>query len=437
MYGNRLKELWLLIGITAACSLAGLLTGRLIESLLAGLMIYTAWHLYRLGVLPAIIGKQRQPGPGFTTGLWADVMQSVETLEQDARLREQQLSLSLEYFRNTIETLPDAVVMLQPDDTIEWSNAAAEALLRIPAATASGQRLAACVRDPLLDEYLQAGNFSRPLTLSAPGYRPTTLLLHVRSVEGDTPRRVIVARDISQQYYLNESQRDFIANISHELRTPLTVITGLLEQLEPEVADSKTGRRITGLMQSQTYRMRDLIADLLTLTRIETASDNVQDETVPVAELLASIIEEARALGAKSGHVLLTDIQTGYGLRGSASELRSAFTNLIVNAIRHTPDRAEIRVSWKVDESVARFSVSDTGEGIAARHIPRLTERFYRVDSSRSRDTGGTGLGLSLVKQVLDRHDATLEIISATGQGSTFTCRFPPARAVSLVAAEK
>jgi two-component system phosphate regulon sensor histidine kinase PhoR len=437
MYGNRLKELWLLIGITAACSLAGLLAGRLIESLLAGLVIYTAWHLYRLARLPAIIGKRQQPGPGYTSGLWADVMQSLDLLKQDKRQREQQLSISLEHLRNTVESLPDAVVMLQPGDIIEWSNAAAETLLGIPAATAGGQRLSACVSDPLLDEYLQAGNFSRPLTLSAPEYRPTTLLLHVRNVEGDTPLRVLVARDISEQYHLNASQQDFIANVSHELRTPLTVITGLLEQLEPEVADSKTGKRISGIMQNQAHRMRDLISDLLALTRIETASDNAQDELVPVAELLASIIEEARTLSDKGGHVLLTDIQPAYGLRGNASELRSALTNLVVNAIRHTPDRAEIRVSWKADESGARFSVSDTGEGIPARHIPRLTERFYRVDSSRSRDTGGTGLGLSLVKQVLDRHDATLEIISATGQGSTFTCQFPATRAVSLAAAEK
>ena len=350
MSGNRLKELWLLIGITAACGLAGLLTGRLIESLLAGLVIYTAWHLYRLAGLPAIISKQQQPGPDFNTGLWADVMQSLNRLEEDRRLREQQLSLSLEHFRITVESLPDAVVMLQPDDIIEWSNTAAETLLGIPAATAGGQRLSAIVRDPLLDEYLQAGDFSRPLTLSAPGYRPATLLLHVRSLEGETPLRVIVAQDISQQYNLNESQHDFIANVSHELRTPLTVITGLLEQLEPEVADSKTGRRISGIMQNQTHRMRDLITDLLALTRIETANDNVQDELVPVAELLASIIEEARTLGDKSGHVLLTDIQSGYGLLGNPSELRSAFTNLVINAIRHTPDRAEIRVNWKVDE---------------------------------------------------------------------------------------
>ena len=434
MRGNRLTELWLLIAITAACGLAGVLTGRLIESLLAGAVGYIAWHLYRLAELPAVIEKQRQPGAGFTTGLWADVMQALDLLEEDQRQRKQQLSRALEHLRETVETLPDAIVILQADDVIEWSNAAAETLLGIPAATAGGQRLSACVRDPLLDEYLQAGNFSRPLTLSAPGYRPRTLLLHVRTIEGDTPLRIIVARDISQQYHLNESQRDFIANISHELRTPLTVITGLLEQLEPEVTDSNTGRRITGIMQNQAQRMRDLITDLLALTQIETANDNAQDELVPITELLASIIEEARALGEKSRHVLLTDIQSGYAIRGNANELRTAFTNLVVNAVRHTPDRAEIRVRWTADRTGARFSVSDSGAGIPARHIPRLTERFYRVDSSRSRDTGGTGLGLTLVKEVLDKHDATLEIVSATGHGSTFTCHFPPGRTVRLTA---
>ncbi|MGB5260895.1 MAG: phosphate regulon sensor histidine kinase PhoR [Gammaproteobacteria bacterium] len=432
-----MTELWLFIGITGTCGIVGLLSGWLIESLLAGTVIYIAWHLYRLAGLPAIISQQQQPGPGFTNGLWADVMQSLEQLSQDSQLREQRLSRSLDHFRKTVETLPDAVVMLQPDDIIEWSNAAAETLLGIPATGAGGLRLSACVRDPLLDEYLQAGNFSRPLTLSAPAYRPRTLLLHIRSVDGDTPLRVIMAHDISQQYYLNESQRDFIANISHELRTPLTVITGLLEQLEPEVADSKSGRYITGIMQKQALRMRDLIADLLALTRIETANNNTQDERVPVAELLATIMEEARSMAEKTGQVLLSDIQTGYGLRGNASELRAAFTNLVVNAILHTPNRAEIRLRWTANQTGAHFSVSDSGAGIPARHIPRLTERFYRVEGSRSRDTGGTGLGLSIVKQVLDKHDATLEINSTTGQGSTFTCHFPTSRTVRLPAAQK
>ena len=431
MRGNRLTELWLFLGIAAACGLAGLLAGRLIEGMLAGVVIYTGWHIYRLVRLPAIIRQQRQAGADYSIGLWTDVRQALEAQTQDTQQQRQQLSLALDHLRNTVETLPDAVVILQTDNRIEWSNKAAETLIGICAKDAR-QPLDACVRDPLLNEYLQRGIFTRPLIMFAPADRSRTLSLTVRTTDDDAPVRVIVARDISQQYHLDKTKRDLVANISHELRTPLTVITGLLEQLEPEVADNDTGRRITGIMQNQAQRMRDLISDLLALARIESTTGRAQNEVIPIADMLASVIEEARTLSEQSGHVVLTEIQSGYGLRGNASELRTAFTNLVVNAIRHTPDRAEVRIRWVADMTGGQFSVRDSGAGIPARHIPRLTERFYRIDSSRSRDTGGTGLGLSIVKQVLDKHEAQLEITSETGQGSTFTCNFPSIRIVRL-----
>ena len=431
MQGNRLTELWLFLGIAAACGLAGLLTGRLPESLLAGVAVYAAWHVRRLARLPAVIRQERQAGADYSIGLWTDVRQALEAQTQDTQQQRQQLSLALDHLRSTVETLPDAVVILQTDNRIEWSNKAAETLIGICAKDAR-QPLDACVRDPLLNEYLQRGIFTRPLIMFAPADRSRTLSLTVRTTDDDAPVRVIVARDISQQYHLDKTKRDLVANISHELRTPLTVITGLLEQLEPEVADSDTGRRITSIMQNQAQRMRDLISDLLALARIESTTGKAKNEVIPIADMLASIIEEARTLSEQSGHVVLTEIQSGYGLRGNASELRTAFTNLVVNAIRHTPNRAEVRVRWVADMKGGHFSVRDSGAGIPARHIPRLTERFYRVDSSRSRDTGGTGLGLSIVKQVLDKHEAKLEITSETGQGSTFTCHFPSIRIVRL-----
>ncbi len=431
MRGSRLTELWLFLGIAASCGLAGLLAGRLVEGMLAGVVIYTGWHVYRLVRLPAIIRQQRQAGADYSIGLWTDVRQALAAQTQDTQQQRQRLSLALDHLRSTVETLPDAVVILQTDNRIEWSNKAAETLIGICAKDAR-QPLDACVRDPLLNEYLQRGIFTRPLIMFAPADRSRTLSLTVRTIDGDAPLHVIVARDISQQYHLDKTKRDLVANISHELRTPLTVITGLLEQLEPEVADSNTGRRITGIMQNQAQRMRDLISDLLALARIESTTGRAQNEVIPIADMLASVIEEARTLSEQSGHVVLTEIQSGYGLRGNASELRTAFTNLVVNAIRHTPNRAEVRVRWVADMKGGQFSVRDSGGGIPARHIPRLTERFYRVDSSRSRDTGGTGLGLSIVKQVLDKHEAKLEITSETGQGSTFTCHFPSTRIVQL-----
>jgi two-component system phosphate regulon sensor histidine kinase PhoR len=437
MQGNRLTELWQVLGLTAVCVIIGLLTGWLWQSLLVGMLLYTAWHLRRLAALPGIISQQRQPGPGFNAGLWADVMQSLDTLKTDSRLHERKLSQSLDQFRDSIAALPDAVVILHADGRIEWSNAAAAILLGIPANDATGQSFAALVNDPILGEYLSLGDYTRPLTLSAPGNRSKTLLLHVVITDRNPRMQVIVAQDISRQYHLDESQRDFIANVSHELRTPLTVITGLLEQMDMDETEPAGDKRMIEIMQNQAQRMADLIADLLTLTQIEAGNQSSSDDIVQVPDLLATIIEEARTLTASSGHVLIQEITPEWGLSGNASELRTAFTNLVVNAIRHTPDRAEIRVRWSADETGARFSVSDTGEGIPARHIPRLAERFYRVDSSRSRDTGGTGLGLAIVRQVLDRHDAVLEIDSEAGRGSTFTCDFPASRSITLTTAEK
>jgi two-component system phosphate regulon sensor histidine kinase PhoR len=176
--------------------------------------------------------------------------------------------------------------------------------------------------------------------------------------------------------------------------------------------------------------MSELVSDLLTLSRLEMPQEPAPDEHVPITELLTTIIEEARTLSGAAQHVLQLDIRSPNGLRGNAKELRTAFSNLVTNAIRHTPNQAEVRVRWQVDQAGAHLSVTDTGEGIAARHIPRLTERLYRVDASHSRDTGGTGLGLAIVKHVLEHHEAELEIISTVGGGSTFTCHFPPARVI-------
>lgn len=432
MHGNRSGELRLFAGVIALTGTAGLLSGWLLPALLTGVLCYAAWHVYRVAALPDIVAGRRRPDTRFATGLWRDVLQALDNRDSDRQRREDELVRSLESFRGTVAALPDAVVILQADDRVFWTNTAARRLFGIPATDAAGQVFSTLVSDPLLGEYLSARSFVRPLTMSAPADRTKILSLQVIPEHADAGQRILVARDISRQHHLDEAQRDFIANVSHELRTPLTVLTGLLEQLESDIAGNDHARRITGIMQNQTARMRDLIADLLTLTQIETATLQPEHDTVDVPGLLKTILEEARTLAASSGQVLIPDIDAEYGLHGNAGELRTAFTNLVVNAIRHTPDRAEIRIRWSADETGARFSVSDTGEGIAARHIPRLSERFYRVDSSRSRDTGGTGLGLSIARQVLDHHDAELEITSKSGHGSTFTCHFPAMRTIRL-----
>ncbi len=429
MHGSRSGEFLIFIILTGISALIGLLVGWLLPSLLLGLLGYTALHIYRLTELPRILLKQQQPGPLFRMGLWAGVTHAIDKNEADRRLHEHELLQTLEYFRSTVAALPDAAVILQATGEVVWSNNAAFTLLGLHQEDSAGQLFSALVRDPLLDEYLSSGDYSSPLILYAPGDRTKILLLQVIPIGKHMGQQVLVARDISRQHHIDEAQRDFIANISHELRTPLTVITGLLEQLG---TDELSTKRITAIMQRQADRMRDLISDLLTLTRIGSDTQVQRDESVDVPEMLTTILEEAHSIAAASGHVLIPEICPDYGLRGNSGELRTAFTNLVVNAIRHTPNRAEIRIRWTVDEDGARFCVTDTGEGIAPRHIPRLGERFYRIDSSRSRDTGGTGLGLAIVRQVLKQHDASLEVSSKTGHGSTFCCCFPVARTTDL-----
>jgi two-component system phosphate regulon sensor histidine kinase PhoR len=319
--------------------------------------------------------------------------------------------------------------MVDRHETIEWFNPAAGSLLGINTGDKPEQIFSARVNDPVLDEYLATGKFTEPLVFSAPGNR--TIILSMYVVPLDNEQKMIVASDISRQYHLDVMKRDFAANISHELRTPLTVISGLLEQIEAGDMGEVDQDRAIVLMQQQATRMRELVSDLLALAQLESRPQSSADEYVPVPELLTDIAAEVRSLSGTAGHAVQLEIQSPDGLLGNRQELRTAFSNLVVNAVQHTPQRTEVRIRWIVDSAGAHLSITDTGEGIAVRHIPRLTERLYRVDASRSRASGGTGLGLAIVKHVLDHHNAELEINSEPGRGSTFTCHFPGKRVSS------
>jgi len=423
------EELRLFLGIALMASLAGVLTGQLLPCLLLGLLVYLGWHLYQLARLPHLLEQDsyREPRP---TGLWKGIIRNIQNLQISNRNHTRELSNQLDRFRDTVNTLPDGVVILDPSGRVDWSNPAAENLLDVVWPDSHGRLLTALAPDPVLGEYLASGDFTLPRVITSPANRAIILSVFITPLQHESGRLMVVARDITRQYYLDRAQRDFVANVSHELRTPLTVIYGLAELLNTDEPDPATLPRSTGMILQQASRMNDLVSDLLTLSRLETRQEPAPDEHVPITELLTGIIEEARTLSGSAQHVLRLDIRSPDGLRGNAKELRTAFSNLVTNAIRHTPNQAEVRVRWQVDTAGAHLSVTDTGEGIAARHIPRLTERLYRVDASHSRDTGGTGLGLAIVKQVLEHHEAELEIVSTVGGGSTFTCHFPPARVV-------
>jgi two-component system phosphate regulon sensor histidine kinase PhoR len=423
------EELLLFLGIALIAGLAGTLTGQLLPCLLLGLLLYLGWHLTQLARLSHLLGQDGQDGPR-PRGLWKDIVRKVQGLHISNDTHNRKLSYQLDRFRDVVTTLPDAVVILDPSGRVDWSNPAAGNLLDIVWPDSQGRLLTTLAPDPVLGDYLANADFAMPLVITSPANRAKILSVFIAPLQHEANRLMIVARDITRQYYLDTAQRDFVANVSHELRTPLTVISGLAEQLNTDAPDPATLPRSTGLILQQARRMRELVSDLLTLSRLEKQQESAPDEHVPIAELLMTIIEEARTLSGAAQHVLRLDIHSQDGLRGNAKELRTAFSNLVTNAIRHTPNQAEVRVRWQVDSAGAHLSVTDTGEGIAARHIPRLTERLYRVDASHSRDTGGTGLGLAIVKHVLEHHEAELDIISTVGGGSTFICHFPPARVI-------
>jgi two-component system phosphate regulon sensor histidine kinase PhoR len=423
------EELRLFLGMALIAGLAGALTGQLLSCLMLGLLVYLGWHLTQLARLPHLLGQDGQDEPQ-PRGLWKDIVREVHALQVSNDSRSRDLSYQLDRFRHAVNMLPDAVVILDSMGRVDWSNPAAGNLLAIVRPDSQGRLLTALAPDPVLGDYLAGGDFTMPLVITSPANRAKILSVFIAPLKHEAGQLMVVARDITREYYLEAARRDFVANVSHELRTPLTVISGLAEQLDMDQPDPATLSRATGLILQQTGRMNELVSDLLTLSRLEMQQESAPDEYVSIAELLTTIIEEARTLSGTAQHVLQLEILSPEGLRGNARELRTAFSNLVTNAIRHTPNQAEVSVRWQVDHAGAHLSVTDTGEGIAARHIPRLTERLYRVDASHSRDTGGTGLGLAIVKHILERHEAELEIISTVGGGSTFTCHFPPARVV-------
>jgi two-component system phosphate regulon sensor histidine kinase PhoR len=424
------EELRLFLGTILMAGLAGTLTGQLLPCLLLGMLAYLGWHLYQLARLAHLLGQSGQDGPR-SIGLWKDIVPRIRERQDSNLSSTRDLSHQLDRFRDTVNTLPDAVVILDQSGRVDWSNPAAEHLLDIVWPDSQGHLLTSLAPDPVLGEYLANSEFAMPLVITSPANRAKILSVFMTPLNHEASPLMVVARDITRQYYLDTARRDFVANVSHELRTPLTIISGLAEQLNTDRPDPAILQRSTGLILQQARRMSELVSDLLTLSRLEMQQESTSDEYVPIAELLTTIVEEARSLSGAAQHVVQLDIRSSDGLRGDAKELHTAFSNLVTNAIGHTPNQAEVRIQWQVDDEGAHLSVTDTGEGIAARHIPRLTERLYRVDASHSRDTGGTGLGLAIVKHVLERHGAELEIISTVGGGSTFTCHFPSTRVIS------
>lgn len=363
------------------------------------------------------------------SGAWDDVFAHLARYVRQHSQSQELLSLALERMQSVTSAMPDGIVILDQNDRIEWCNPIAEQHLGINLSLDAGQQITYLVRQIPFVAYLAAGQFSNPLILKQT--RQHGIIVSLQLVPYGYNQKLLISRDITRFEKIETMRRDFIANVSHELRTPLTVIGGFLETLSAdEQVNTGFNKRALALMMEQTFRMQRLIEDLLILSRLENEQNKVSEKTVNVVTLLHAVLQDAESLSS-GRHQIKLNAAVQDQVLGSEEELRSAFGNLISNAIRYTPDRGEITINWEKRNGQGVFWVQDSGIGIEPEHIPRLTERFYRVDSSRSRETGGTGLGLAIVKHVLNRHEARLEITSQVGKGSRFTIWFPAKRLVS------
>ncbi|MGQ0750992.1 MAG: phosphate regulon sensor histidine kinase PhoR [Betaproteobacteria bacterium] len=419
----------ILLAIAAVAAIAGLIFGAatgwaLFSLALLGFLVH---HLRHIDALTAWLARP-QPGQvpeGY--GAWDEIFALLYRFERAAARQQRQLTDAVGRWRQAGQALPDGVVILNDQNRIEWCNETAESHFGLNARGDVGQPITNLVRHPNFVAYASAGDFAKPAQIRAGN--SGRALLSVQLIPYGDDRKLLFSRDMTQLETLETTRRDFVANVSHELRTPLTVLSGFLETVQELKLDPQRTRDYLHLMEEQTRRMQRLVDDLLMLSAIESAPEPSRAEHVGVSRLLAKLKTDAEALSGGRHRITLDGVE-GYDLTGSEGEISSAFGNLVSNAIRYTPAGGEVRLIWQASPEGARFTVEDTGIGIETHQIPRLTERFYRVDRGRSRETGGTGLGLAIVKHALLRHQAILEIHSEPGRGSRFTALFPARRVV-------
>ena len=410
--------------ILAAAVLAGLLLGHPWPALAVAALGMVAWHLWRLRrVLARMDSHRRQPATSGD-GAWNELERQLRLHQDDARAGKRRLVTMLRAYRAVATALPDAVVVIERNSQrVQWFNEAATRLLGLRYPVDLDEPLGDRLRPLRIAHWLSAGRNAEPLLDVASPASPD-IRLTLRLIPYSDDLWLVVARDVTKMMRLEHMRRDFVANVSHELRTPLTVVHGYLEMLDPE--EHPDWAPMLGEMRLQSQRMTRLVEDLLTLSRLE-AQEGVENEPVAMGPMLATLRREAEAL-SQGRHQVVVEDTAGIDLLGSTRELHSAFSNLVSNAVRYTPAGGTITIRLAREGHGAVLAVSDSGYGIPASHLPRLTERFYRVSTSRSRESGGTGLGLAIVKHVLNLHHARLEITSEVGRGSTFSCHFGAAR---------
>ncbi len=374
------------------------------------------------------------------SGMWSEIHERSQKVIKKLEAKTQESNARLENFLAAIQASPNGVILLDAEGRIEWVNLTAADQLGFDPQKDVGQYIQNLVRSPVFKTYFSGDDFSAEILISGIGARPSVpSKISVKIHPYDKKRKLMLTRDVTAVELADTMRRDFVANVSHEIRTPLTVLGGFVETMQniPVTAAERT--LYLGLMSQQAQRMQMLVSDLLTLSRLEGSPAPGHGEWLGADELLKAAMQETGALSsviAQPPHEIIQVEEPVFSISGSRSELHSAISNLLNNAVRYTPPGGAIRTGWHLrDDGWAEFFVQDSGPGISAEHLPRLTERFYRVDHSRSRETGGTGLGLAIVKHVVQRHGGQLDVTSIVGKGSTFSIALPPSRVLQFTPA--
>jgi two-component system, OmpR family, phosphate regulon sensor histidine kinase PhoR len=420
--------------IVAALALGAVLgwfAGSVWLGVTGALGLYLAWNLWQLRELHFWLQHRSVADPPDALGVWGDVVAQVVRLHRRKRFHKERLTRLFRELRRSTAAMPDGVVMLDPLGEIVWFNRKAAELLDLSRRADLGLRIDNLVRHPDFVRYLHGGQYSMPVVVRVD--TPTERHIAFQLISYGEDQRLLMLRDVTKEVRLEQMRKDFVANASHELRSPLTVVAGYLETLGSDPGLGEVAAPLAE-MRRQTDRMTRIIEDLLELSRFEANDAPIKGTPVDVAAMAALLRKDVMARPAHPRQVDV-DVESPAMLIGDEAMITSAFSNLVDNAAKYTPAEGSVSIRWWTDEAGAHFSVRDTGPGFSAEHIPRLTERFYRVDPGRSRETGGSGLGLAIVKHALHRHGARLEIESIEGRGSTFTCHFPPERVLETRAA--
>ena len=411
-----------LLAILIASAFVGWLLDYVLLVMLASSIFLLIWHYHHLFKLIKWLWQSKALSPPQASGVWGYLYDGLYRQIKQQRNKQKQLNEKIRRFRDGAEALPDAALMLSEELTIEWGNKKAQRLLGVRWPDDFGVRIDNLLRAPEFSDYLALENFESPCLLISPVH--PAVQLEIRIMAYGSEHVLLLARDISNLQRLEDMRRDFVANVSHELKTPLTVVRGYVEMIQASKEEfDPHWQKAFQTIEGQVSRMDRLVEQLLNLAKVENNS-NDEKQWVDMGQLITSLVDEVAWLNQENQHQISLDISTNVYVFGCETELKSACANLLSNAIAYTPANGCIDVSWQLQGDKAVFSVKDNGDGIKPEDVNRLTERFYRIDRSRSRDTGGSGLGLAIVKHVLHHHQAELVINSHWGQGSEFSIYF-------------